>query len=141
MFDKIINLIDEAKSNIKQQADNISAGARQQYEKMVDDWIQIIPEIEGSGLTLYSFSLGASLNPSIDAEFKGKCIDFPISKWDELIALNEKNKSLSLVFNTLKTTFKMYGKIKNEMPEEFYLRIRIRISPEVRVFLGEAPIA
>jgi 16S rRNA C967 or C1407 C5-methylase (RsmB/RsmF family) len=90
---------------------------------------------------LYSFSFGASLNPSIDAEFKGKCIDFPIEKWEEFISLNEKNKSLTLVFNTIKSTFKMYQKIKTELPEEFYLRIRIRLSPEIRVFLGEPPIA
>ncbi len=141
MVDKILNLLDEAKNNLKHQAENISANARNQYEKVIEDWIQIIPHIEQSGLQLYCFSFGASLNPSIDAEFKGKCADFPIEKWEELISLNEKDKSLTLVFNTLKSTFKMYHKIKPEMPEDFYLRIRIRLNPEIRVFLGEPPIA
>lgn len=141
MVDKILNLLDEAKNNLKHQAENISANARNQYEKVIEDWIQIIPHIEQSGLQLYSFSFGASLNPSIDAEFKGKCADFPIEKWEELISLNEKDKSLTLVFNTLKSTFKMYQKIKPEMPEDFYLRVRIRLNPEIRVFLGEPPIA
>lgn len=141
MVDKILNLLDEAKNNLKHQAENISANARNQYEKVIEDWIQIIPHIEQSGLSLYSFSFGASLNPSIDAEFKGKCADFPIEKWEELISLNDKDKSLTLVFNTLKSTFKMYQKIKPEMPEDFYLRIRIRLNPEIRVFLGEPPIA
>ena len=112
MVDKILNLLDDAKNNIKNQAENISASAKHQYEKMVEDWIQIIPQIEESGLQLYSFSFSASLNPSIDAEFRGKCVDFPLEKWEELISLNEKNKSLALVYNTLKSTFKMYHKIK-----------------------------
>jgi 16S rRNA C967 or C1407 C5-methylase (RsmB/RsmF family) len=141
MVDKILNLLDDAKNNIKNQAENISASAKNQYEKMVEDWIKIIPQIEESGLQLYSFSFSASLNPSIDAEFRGKCVDFPLEKWEELISLNEKNKSLALVYNTLKSTFKMYHKIKQEMPEDFYLRLRIKLSPEIRVYIGEPPIA
>lgn len=141
MVDKILNLLDDAKNNIKNQAENISASAKNQYEKMVEDWIKIIPQIEESGLQLYSFSFSASLNPSIDAEFRGKSVDFPLEKWEELISLNEKNKSLALVYNTLKSTFKMYQKIKPEMPEDFYLRLRIKLSPEIRVFIGEPPIA
>jgi 16S rRNA C967 or C1407 C5-methylase (RsmB/RsmF family) len=141
MVDKILNLLDDAKNNIKNQAENISASAKNQYEKMVEDWIKIIPQIEESGLHLYSFSFSASLNPSIDAELRGKCVDFPLEKWEELISLNEKNKSLSLVYNTLKSTFKMYHKIKPEMPEDFYLRLRIKLSPEIRVYIGEPPIA
>lgn len=141
MVDKILNLLDDAKNNIKNQAENISASAKNQYEKMVEDWIQIIPQIEESGLQLYSFSFSASLNPSIDAEFRGKCEFFPLEKWEELISLNEKNKSLTLVYNTLKSTFKMYHKIKPEMPEDFYLRLRIKLSPEIRVYIGEPPIA
>jgi 16S rRNA C967 or C1407 C5-methylase (RsmB/RsmF family) len=141
MVDKILNLLDDAKNNIKNQAENISASAKNQYEKMVEDWIKIIPQIEESGLQLYSFSFSASLNPSIDAELRGKCVDFPLEKWEELISLNEKNKSLSLVYNTLKSTFKMYYKIKPEMPEDFYLRLRIKLSPEIRVYIGEPPIA
>lgn len=141
MVDKILNLLDDAKNNIKNQAENISASAKNQYEKMVEDWIKIIPQIEESGLQLYSFSFSASLNPSIDAEFRGKCVDFPLEKWEELISLNEKNKSLALVYNTLKSTFKMYYKIKPEMPEDFYLRLRIKLSPEIRVYIGEPPIA
>ena len=35
----------------------------------------------------------------------------------------------------------MYHKIKPEMPEDFYLRLRIKLSPEIRVFIGEPPIA
>ena len=92
MVDKILNLLDEAKNNIKNKAENISASAKNQYEKMVEDWIKIIPQIEESGLQLYSFSFSASLNPSIDAEFRAKCVDFPLEKWEELISLNEKNK-------------------------------------------------
>ena len=141
MVDKILNLLDDAKNNIKNQAENISASAKNQDEKMVEDWIKIIPQIEESGLQLYSFSFSASLNPSIDAEFRGKCVDFPLEKWEELISLNEKNKSLALVYNTLKSTFKMYHKIKQEMPEDFYLRLRIKLSPEIRVYIGEPPIA
>ena len=141
MVDKILNLLDDAKNNIKNQAENISASAKNQYEKMVEDWIKIIPQIEESGLQLYSFSFSASLNPSIDAEFRGKCVNFPLEKWEELISLNEKNKSLALVYNTLKSTFKMYHKIKQEMPEDFYLRLRIKLSPEIRVYIGEPPIA
>ena len=141
MVDKILNLLDDAKNNIKNQAENISASAKNQYEKMVEDWIKIIPQIEESGLQLYSFSFSASLNPTIDAEFRGKCVDFPLEKWEELISLNEKNKSLALVYNTLKSTFKMYHKIKQEMPEDFYLRLRIKLSPEIRVYIGEPPIA
>ena len=141
MVNKILNLLDDAKNNIKNQAENISASAKNQYEKMVEDWIKIIPQIEESGLQLYSFSFSASLNPSIDAEFRGKSVDFPLEKWEELISLNEKNKSLALVYNTLKSTFKMYHKIKPEMPEDFYLRLRIKLSPEIRVYIGEPPIA
>ncbi len=141
MIDKILNLLDDAKNNIKNQAENISASAKNQYEKMVEDWIQIIPQIEESGLQLNSFSFSASLNPSIDAEFSGKCVDFPLEKWEELISLNEKNKSLALVYNTLKSTFKMYHKIKPEMPEDFYLRLRIKLSPEIRVYIGKPPFA
>jgi 16S rRNA C967 or C1407 C5-methylase (RsmB/RsmF family) len=141
MVDKILKYLDEVKTKIEQQTENISASAKNQYEKVLEDWLQIIPDLELTGLQLYSFSLGASLNPSIDAEFKGKCADYPVEKWEELASLNEKNKSLALVFNTLKSTFKMYRKIKPEMPEDFYLRIRIRLNPEIRVFLGAPPIA
>jgi len=41
-----------------------------------------------------------------------------------------------LVFNTVKSTYALYRKAKLPLRGELIVRLRIRISPEIRVIIG-----
>ena len=68
MIDKILNLLDEAKNNIKQQAEHISATAKNQYEKVIEDWLQIIPNIVSHKDFSSSISEGVRCKPRVCIE-------------------------------------------------------------------------
>ncbi len=82
------------------------------------------------------FSLGVSISPSLEVEMRAAHETFPPERIDQYIETTRSSTALQLVFNTVKSTYALYRKAKLPLRGELIVRLRIRISPEIRVIIG-----
>jgi len=137
MFSKIRQTLQDATELLREQAGTIGAGARDKSYQIIEDWMQIFPQLEGYGFEITSFSLSVALSPALEVEMTGKHEDFSEERIAEILKENSRNGALLSVFNTIKTTYNLQKRTHTPIKEPLILKIRIRLSPEIKVYLGE----
>ena len=137
MIDKIKQVLQDATDLVKEQSTRIGTGAREKTLEVIEDWLQIIPKLQEYGLELKSFALGVAISPSLEVDMLGTHADFSQKRIREIIDENPSNTALKTVMTTIKTTYNLYDRTRAELAEPLIVKIRVRISPEVKVFIGE----
>lgn len=137
MIDKIKQTIKELSETMQEQASSFGTGAKEKSYQIIEDWLQIFPKLEIYKLEITSFSLGVAISPSLEVELLGNHEDFTQERLQQILAENKGNTGISLVFNTIKTAYSLHRKTYAEVKPPLIVKIKIRISPEVRVFIGE----
>jgi hypothetical protein len=137
MLDKIKQALQEAGDLLKDQATAFGEGAKEKSYQLIDDWLKVFPQLELYGLEITSFSLSVALSPALEVELVSKHEKFPKERLDQIIAENKGKAALLSVFTTIKTTYQFHRRIYANLREPLIVKIRIKISPEIRVFIGE----
>ncbi len=137
MLDKITKALQDVSEQIRQQTAHLGEGAKERTYQLIDEWLQIFPKLEIYGLKINSLSLGVSLNPVLEVELLGKHDDFKPERVDAILQENRKNAAITTVFTTIKTTYTFHRRTLADLREPLIVKIRVRLSPEVRVFIGE----
>ncbi len=136
MIDKIKQTIKDMTDAIQEQASSLGENAKEKGYQIIDDWLQIFPKLEMYKLNINSFSLSVGISPSLDVELVGKHEDFSKERLQQILAEVRGNTALSLVFNTINTTYSLHRKIYATLRDPLIVRIRIKLTPEVRVTIG-----
>lgn len=137
MIDKIKQTIKELSEAVQEQASTFGAGAKEKSYEIIEDWLQIFPKLELYKLKITSFSLGVAISPSLEVELVGDHKDFTPERLQEILAETKGSTGLHLVFNTIKTAYSLHRRTYAILSDPLIVKIKIRISPEVRVFIGE----
>ena len=137
MIEKIWKSIQEASSTLLAQADELGKGAREKAYALIEEWLAVFPRLEAAGLELTSFSLGLAISPSLEVEFRGQHEDFTEEKLERLLQEHLTSTALTSVFKTIRTAYKLHQRMGSALRDPLILKIKIRISPEIKVFLGE----
>lgn len=137
MFDKIIKTLQDASESIMDQASNLGEGAKEKTNKLIDDWMLVFPRLEAYGLEITSLSLGVALSPSLEVEMKGKHENFTQERLQQILDSNKNNAAITSVFSTVKTAYNLHRKIYASQREPLIVKVRIKLSPEIKVFIGE----
>ncbi len=137
MIDKIVKTIQDAGESIREQAGNLGTGAKEKTYQLIDDWLKVFPQLEIYGLKVESFALGVALSPSLEVDLKGSHKDFTLERLDEILAKPDSNGALRTVISTIKTTYGLHRRIYADLREPLIVKVRIKLSPEVKVFIGE----
>ena len=140
MIDKIKQTIKELTDAVQEQASSFGESAKEKGYQIIDDWLQIFPKLELYKLEIVSFSLGVAISPSLEVDLVGKHQDFPQERLQQILTEVKGNTALTLVFNTIKTTYNLHRKTYATLRDPLIVKIKIRISPEVRVFIGSPMI-
>lgn len=140
MIDKVQRALLEATEFIKGQASSLGDGAKDRAYKLIDEWMQVFPKLELYGLRLNSCALSVAISPALEVEMVGQHEQFPPEKLDEIIQEVKGNPALASVFTTIRTTYNMHRKINPIFNDPLIVKIKIRISPEIKVFIGEPMI-
>lgn len=140
MIDKLKQAMQEAGDLLKQQASSIGEGAKEKSYQLIEDWLKVFPQLELYGLEITSFSLSVAISPSLEVELVSKHEKFPMERLDQIIAENRGKAALLSVFTTIKTTYLFHRKIYATLREPLIVKVRIKISPEIKVFIGEPVI-
>ena len=137
MIDKIVKTIQDAGESIREQAGNLGTGAKEKTYQLIDDWLKVFPQLEIYGLKVESFAMGVALSPSLEVDLKGSHKDFTLERLDEILAKPDSNGALRTVISTIKTTYGLHRRIYADLREPLIVKVRIKLSPEVKVFIGE----
>lgn len=137
MIEKFKKAIQDATEFVKDQASTLGEGAKEKTFQLIDEWLTVFPTLEVYGLEITSFSLSIALSPSLEVEFKGEHKNFPPERLKQILEENKSNAALTSVFTTIKTTYNLHRKIYATLNDPLILKIRIKITPEIRVFIGE----
>lgn len=140
MIDKIKQTIKELSTVVQEQAGSLGTSARDRSFEIIDEWLRIFPKLELYGLEITSFSLGVAISPSLEVELVGKHEDFTTERLEEILAENRGSTAFRLVFNTIKTAYSLHRKTYAALRDPLIVKIKVKISPEVQVFIGEPRI-
>lgn len=118
-------------------ASTVGEGTREKTSKVIEDWLQIFPILEGYGLRITSFSMTLAINPSLNVELVGAHTNWT----EELIAQRMKDHkgetALITVFTAIRTAYRLQRQTKAQLQDPLILKIIVRLTPEVRVVLGQ----
>jgi len=137
MIGKFKQSISQAGELIKEQAAAFGDAAKQKGYNIINDWISILPKLMSYGFDVSFFSLSVSINPTLDVELTGDAKQFDIARIEECLEDSKGSTPLNLVFSAIKTTYQFHQKAELETLNPLCVRIKVRLSPEVRVSYGE----
>ena len=136
MINKFKETIQQAGGVLKEQALSLGDAAKAKGSSIVNEWIANIPGMEKQGLKVTYFSLGVSISPVLEVELQGQASDFSIEKINEILTEVKGSTPLTLVFNSVKTAAQLYERAELVPIDPLTVRIRVRISPEIKVSYG-----
>jgi len=136
MIDKLKKTIQDASELLKQQASALGEGAKEKSYQIIEDWLQVFPKLEIYGLEMTTFALSVALSPALEVEFKAPHQSFPPERISQILKENHRNPMILSVFNTIKTTYSLHRKIYGTLKEPLIVKIKIKISPEIKVYIG-----
>ena len=112
--------------------------AKEKGQAFIDEWLKVLPQLEEMGFEITSFGVAMALSPALEVEMKGKSDDFTDERVAELMEANESNNYVSLVLKSIRTTRSMHRKVHNNEPTaDIFLKITVKVPPEIRVYFGK----
>ena len=137
MKDKIQRTFTSITEAISDTLDSLKESAKEKGQMFVDDWLQVFPELEAMGLQITSFGVVLALGPSLEVEMTGPSSAFSDERIEALLKEHELNQYVTLVLKTIRTTRQMHKKLgKGEIYDDLLVKVRVKVPPEVRVYLG-----
>jgi len=136
MIDKIKNSLQLASGIIKEQAATLGDAAKDRGYRLIEDWITVLPKFEEMGFDITSFAVGISISPILEVEMTAAHEQFPLDRVEAILKENEISTPISLVFNTIKTTYNLHKRADCSLKEPLIVKIKVKLPPEIKVFLG-----
>lgn len=120
-------------------AGSVGEGAKERTLEMIEDWLEIFPQLAEYGLEITSFSMGLAISPSLNVELLGSHENWSDAAIVQRLAEHKGETAITMVLSTIRTAYRLQKQTKAPLRDPLILKIIVKISPEVRVVLG-API-
>jgi hypothetical protein len=137
MLKNIIKTLQDTGDLVKEKAGELNESAKEKIMSGIEDWIEILPKIKALGFETTAFGISMSISPCLNVELKGKTADFTEEKIKEYLEMFKTDKTLKLFLSVLKTTIVLHKKSKAELKEDIFVRIDVKLSPEIKVYIGQ----
>lgn len=136
MLKNILKSLQDAGDVVMDKASEINDAAKDKVMSVINEWVEILPKLMSLGLEMTSFGISMSISPCMLAELKGNTSDFSEDKIKSLLETYQNDKSIKLFLNVLKTTMALHKKTNATMKDEIIVRLEVKLSPEIKVFIG-----
>ena len=136
MLDKLKKTLQDASDMLREQAGALGEGAREKGYQVIEEWLTVFPKLELAGLEVTSFALSVALSPGLEVDLRGSHNDFSPERLQRLLEEHRHSTMMVSVLNTIKTTYAFHRRIHAPLHEPLIVKIRIRLSPEIRVVIG-----
>jgi len=148
MLKNILKTLQDTQELVKEKATEINEAAKEKINEakdhtrekilsIIEEWVELLPKLMSLGFEMTSFGISMSLSPCMLAELKGKTENFSEERIKELLEIHKNDKSLKLFLNVIKTTFMLHKKTNARMKDELIVRVEVKLSPEIKVFIGQ----
>ncbi|WP_238752033.1 hypothetical protein [Neolewinella maritima] len=131
------DILDGARKAVAGLASTVGEGTRERTNKLIEDWLDIFPTLAGYGLEITSFSMALALSPSLNVELLGQHSDWSEEALQERMAAHKGETALTMVFTAIRTAYRLQRQTKASLRDPLILKVVVRITPEVRVVLGQ----
>lgn len=143
MKDKLNSLLESAKNTgavLREKAVAAGQAAMDSTVQAIEKWLEEFPKIESHGLQVSNFAFSMGLAPSLEVEMTGSHFSFSAEKLSEILSENKSGSLTWMVFNAVKTAYRLHRKIAKTREEPLIVKIRLSLSPEISVFVGQPNI-
>ncbi len=148
MLKNILKTLQETGDIVVEKASELNDAAKEKFQEakeqtrdkvlsIIEEWVELLPKLMALGFEMTSFGISMSLSPCMLAELKGKTDDFSEERIKELLETHKEDKSLKLFLNVIKTTFVLHKKTNAGMKDDLIVRVEVKLSPEIKVFIGQ----
>ncbi len=148
MLKNILKSLQETSDIVIEKASELNDAAKEKFHEakeqtkdkvlsIIEEWVELLPKLMALGLEMTSFGISMSLSPCMLAELKGKTDDFNEERITELLEIHKEDKSIRLFLNVIKTTFVLHKKTNAGMKDDLIVRVEVKLSPEIKVFIGQ----
>ncbi|HRG43574.1 MAG TPA: hypothetical protein PKY97_03880 [Saprospiraceae bacterium] len=148
MLKSILKTLQETGDIVVEKASELNDAAKEKFQEakeqtrdkvlsIIEEWVELLPKLMALGFEMTSFGISMSLSPCMLAELKGKTDDFSEERIKELLETHKEDKSLKLFLNVIKTTFVLHKKTNAGMKDDLIVRVEVKLSPEIKVFIGQ----
>lgn len=137
MFKSLFNTLQEAGVLVMDKAGEINDAAKEKIMSTIDEWVAILPKIQALGLEMTSFGVSMSISPVLMAELRGKTSDFTPDRLTELLKEYKDVKTIKFLLNVIKTTLALHQKTKAPLNEVLIIKLEVKLSPEIKVYIGK----
>jgi hypothetical protein len=115
---------------------NLGKAPKKKSFQLIEEWLTVFPKLEIYGLEIRSFALSVALSPALEVEMVGRHEDFRPERLEAIIQETRKNAALVSVFTTIRTTYNLHRRTLANLNDPLVVKIRVRLSPEIKVYLG-----
>jgi hypothetical protein len=140
MKNEIQKAVSQIASTLKETLSDLGDSAKEKSLSVIDNWLDVFPELESMGLVITSFGVSLAISPGLEVELSGPAGLFDHGKLQEYRQKYEKDLQVSTVLRAIQTTKQMYHKLGKKTSDEIYLKIKVKVPPEVGVFFGKPSI-
>ena len=116
---------------------NLTEGAKEKTLSLIEDWLQIFPQLAEYGLQITSFSISIALSPSLNVELLGRHGDWSDAAIAQRLKTHKGEKAITMVLSTIRTAYRLQRQTKAGLKDPLILKIIVKVPPEVRVVLGQ----
>lgn len=123
MLEKITNALSIAKEKVTGKTFSV-----------VDNWLQIFPDLEDYGFTIKSFGVTMSISPVLDVQMSGKADEFTEERLEQILDEVKGNRALSTIFRTVLMTYDWRERAGiQSTAQTLFIKLAIGVSPQVMV--------
>ncbi len=140
MFEKIKRSLQDLSMLVRDQAATLGEGAKERSEQLIEEWLKVFPRLEIYGLEITSLAISAAISPAMEVELRGEHKNFTPERIQEILRENKRNPAILSVMNTIKTAYALHRKSYANLQEPLIVKIRVRLSPEIKVYIGKPVI-
>ena len=130
-------ILDSARKAVAGLASTVGEGTREKTNQLIEDWLDIFPTLATYGLEITSFSMALALSPSLNVELLGQHSDWNEEAIKERLAAHKGETALTMVFTAIRTAYRLQRQTRAPLRDPLILKVIVRITPEVRVVLGQ----
>lgn len=140
MKEQLQKTISQVAATLKETITDLGDSAKEKTISIIDTWLEVFPELETMGLEITSFGVTLAISPSLEVELSGPAGLFDQGRLEEYRKKYADNTHVTTVLRAIHTSKQMYHKLGKKNTDEIFLKIKVKVPPEVGVFFGKPAI-
>lgn len=140
MKEQIQKALGQVTATLKETISDLGDSAKEKTISIIESWLEVFPILESMGLNITNFGVTLGLSPALEVELSGPPGLFDGGKLEAYREQYSSDSRILAVLRAIQTARMMYGKLGKQESDEIFLKIRVKVPPEIGVYYGRPAI-